>query len=90
MSNQSIATRPRAQILQVGLVIDKPSLCWDTHRIVYDPEPETLVTLWNMDLLGIVPRVEVMPDGSVLMGGYAIDELREISNECYGNVRGRG
>lgn len=83
-----IATKPKAIILQVGLVIDQPDLCWDASRTIYDPESEILVTFWNMDCLGIIPAAEIMPDGSILIGGYTVNELREISDAQYGIVVG--
>ena len=88
--DELIATKPKATIIQVGLVIDQPIVRWDAHRTVYDPEPKNLVTLWNMDCLGIIPAVEIMPDGSILVGGYTIDELREMFDAQYGVVEGYG
>lgn len=37
---------------------------------------------WGFDCLGKVAGIEYKSDGTVLYGGYTVDELNEIVSQC--------
>lgn len=63
-NREAWAKRPRAKILRVGSIVE-------TY-------PRPTINGWSFDGQGVVPALQLGPDGETAIGGYTIEELREI------------
>lgn len=81
-------TRIKAEIVSVGLVVPTITQGQKDKVVVWLPGEirariEQTVTFWEFECLDQVAAIETR-GGEILIGGYTVDELREISQEHYG------